>query len=205
MSFRQLNPFHDDHPNRDDLQAYLDQVLEQPANKVLEDHIETCSSCQDEIGRLESLIQRLETLPDIPINRDFSASVKELIKDNQQVPKGLTWTLLIEGVAAGVVLGLIIPAIQTSVWTPSFLEIQNGLQASINILLTQIASNWIFWWAKIQLDFTQILKSLNPTFILPWGLPSPWILILVGVGAGFLTNFILLRSSYQFRNNGTNR
>ena len=204
MSINQLLPFHDDHPNHDDLQAYIDQVLEQPVNKIMEDHLKTCSACQDEIGRLESVILQLETLPEIPINRDYSTSVKKMIQGNKQVPRGLTWTLLIEGVAAGVVLGLIIPAIQASVWTPRFLEIQHEFRAAINIFLTQFASNWIFWWEKIQFDFTQISKSLNTSVILPWGLPSPWILIMVGVGAGILTNIILLRSSFQFRNNGTN-
>ena len=205
MSFNQLLPFHDDHPNRDDLQAYLDQVLEQSANNVLEDHIKTCSSCQDDVRRLESLILRLETLPDIPISRDYSNSVKKIILEKRQAPRGLTWTLLVEGIAAGVVLGLIIPAIQASIWTPRLLEIQHELRAAINIFLTQIASNWIFWWAKIQLDFTQITRPLNQALILPWGLPSPWILILIGVGAGLLTNFILLRSSFQFRKNEINR
>ena len=35
MSINQLLPFLDDHPNRDDLQAYIDQVLEQPAKKIM--------------------------------------------------------------------------------------------------------------------------------------------------------------------------
>jgi len=204
MSNQPQNTFQDGHPQLDDLHAYLDQELDKLAIDELENHLASCSTCQKQVDRLKTLTLRINSLPEIQMDKDFSTTIKNRIRDKQQVPRGITWTLLVEGVAAGVVLGLIIPAIQVSIWPPRLMKIQHELQAAINIFMTQIASNWIYWWTKTQFDFTQVFESLNPSIILPQGFPSPWILILVGVGAGLLTNFILLRSSFQFRNNGTN-
>ncbi len=204
MSFKQTLPFRDGHPIRDDLQAYLDLELDQQVTLELENHLSSCTACQNEIRRLESLVTRLETLPDIPITNDYSGRILANIKEIQRVPTGLTWTLLVEGIAAGVVLGLLIPAIKSSVWTPRLLEIQLEVRAAINIFLTQVASSWILWWAKLQLDFTQIIKSLSSPISLTGSFPSSWILILVGAGAGLFTNLILLNSRFQYRKKESN-
>jgi hypothetical protein len=188
------------HPSQDELQAYLDQELETHASQYIEEHLKICSSCQVELYQLNNLISRLESLEEFRINVDLSSSILAKIQDEEQVPLGLTWTLLVEGIAAGLVIGLLIPVIRSTVWIPKLIDTQSEVRAAINIFMTQLASNWVVWWAKLQLIISQILEGSKRPISLPDFWPSPWILILIGVGAGLFVNYFLLRNSIHIQN-----
>jgi hypothetical protein len=191
---------HMEHPAQDDLQAYLDGELDPITSEEVQDHLKTCSSCQSEMAWLESLIVRLESLGDVALERDLSPVILSNIQHQDKVPQGLTWTLIAEGIAAGVVLGLLIPAIRSTLWIPRLIDTQLELRAAINIFLTQLVSNWMVWWAQLQFSFSRVMTQFRGPLTLPEFWPSPWVLILMGAGAGLLVNFILLRNSYQITN-----
>ena len=189
-----------DHPSPDKLQAFLDGELEEQDSDLVSEHLKTCTSCQKELSRLDSLVTRLEALEEFTFEIDLSSKVLATIQHQDQVPRGLTWTLLAEGIAAGVVIGLLIPAIQSEFWIPRLIDAQGEVRAAVNIFLTQLASSWMFWWAQMQFDLSQMVGQISGQLTLPRIWPSPWILILAGAGAGLLLNFILLRNSIQARN-----
>ena len=189
-----------EHPSPDELQAYLDGELELHASEKMTEHLKTCEACQSELSLLDSLIARLESLEELPLEKDLSLAILGKIQQRRQIPQGLTWTLLVEGIAAGVVIGLLIPVIRSTVWIPRLIDTQLEVRAAINIFMTQFASNWTFWWAQLQFDFSQIIGQISGPISLPKFWPSPWILVLAGVGVGLLGNFILLRNSIQARN-----
>ena len=190
-----------EHPSPDELQAYLDGELDQAAEQGFSDHLSSCSSCQEELARLESIIQRLEALPEFISEMDFSNEVLARIQETRRVSRGLTWTLVAEGIAAGAVLGFLIPAIRTAAWLPSLIVTRLEVQTGIRVFLTQMASNWVLWWAKLQFSLSHLLRSLVLPKSFTGILPPVWILILVVAGGGLLVNFILLSSNPSVQNN----
>ena len=183
----------------DQLQAYLDQALDPPIRKQVEEHLDACSTCREELTRFENLVTRLERLPEVSTQKDFSLGVLTQLRVNKKPSQGLTWALLIEVIAAAVVLGLTIPAFQGAFWIPKILDAQLEIRAAINIFLTQLASSWMLRWAQMQINLTQLTKSFQTLNILPSTIASSWILILAAAAVGILANYFLLRSNTQIR------
>jgi hypothetical protein len=200
MGNSKTNPLNDPHPKRDTLQAYLDQALVPSSSRDLEEHLESCPACREEITSLEKMIIRLETLPEIPLPKDFSPGVLEMIRDQKQLSRGVTWTLVIEAIAAGVILGLIIPALQFSPWIPRLLTTQLEIRAGLNIFLTQLFSSWMRWWAQLKFSLNHLVESFRVPLEIPAALPAPWIWILFAAGLGVLINGLLLKTNFSLWN-----
>jgi hypothetical protein len=183
------------HISIDKLQAYLDQELDQAGLQDVEIHLSFCSSCREELSRLERVFARLESLPSLVLEKDLSTSVLTQLQDEKKLSLGITWTLVLEALGAGIVIGLLIPAFRAAAWLPQLVDTQTEIQAAINIFLTQLASTWLVWWSRLQLNLEQTAKSLLSTTYFPSGEFSPWILILAAAVIGLLANYIMLRSN----------
>lgn len=183
------------HISADKLQAYLDQELDQTGLQNVNLHLDQCPACREELSRLESVFARLESMPSLELEKDISISVLDQLRAETKLSLGITWTLVLEALGAGTVIGLLIPAFQAATWLPLLVDTQTEIQAVINIFLNQLASTWLVWWAGLRLNIEQTTKSLFSTRYFPSGEFSPWILILVAAGIGLLANYILLRSN----------
>jgi len=177
------------------LQAYLDGDLDQAGLQELELHLDKCLSCQKELSRIEAVFRKLESLPALELEHDLSISVLAQLREEKKLSLSITWTLVLEAIGAGTVIGLLIPAFRATSWLPQLLNTQTEIQAGVNIFLAQLASSWLVWWAGLQINIEQTTKSLFSTRYFPSGEFSPWILILAAVGIGILANYILLRSN----------
>ena len=181
------------HPDPDQLQALIDQALDDPAALAIQDHLDGCPACREELTRLNIVITRLEDLPEFSFTKDISSIVLEKLQDSKKLSSGLTWTLVIEALAAGAVIGALIPVIEAAAWLPQVLNTRQEILAAVNIFLTQLASSWLVWWVQLQLNLKVFLVATQIQFNLPAALPSPWILILVAGVLVIFTNFFLLR------------
>jgi len=180
------------HPDLDQFQALIDQVLDEPAALVIQDHLDGCPACREELARLDTLITRLENLPEFSLTKDLSSMVLVNLRKNKKVTSGLTRALVIESLAAGAVIGALIPAIQAAAWLPQVLNTPQEILVAVNIFLTQLASSWLVWWAQLQLNLKVFLDPTQIQFNLPAALPSPWILILAAGVLGIFANYFLL-------------
>ena len=124
----------------------------------------------------------------------------ERIRESEKFSIGITWTVVIEAIVAGLVLGLIIPAIRSAIWVPRLVDTQHKIQATISIYLAQLVSSWMQWWAEFQLTLTQLPDLFSGSYISSPILPSPWLLISLGGGIGILANIFLIRSNFQVLN-----
>jgi len=181
------------HPDLDQFQALIDQVLDEPAALVIQDHLDGCPACREELARLDTLITRLENLPEFSLTKDLSSMVLVNLRKNKKVTSGLTRALVIESLAAGAVIGALIPAIQAAAWLPQVLNTPQEILVAVNIFLTQLASSWLVWWAQLQLNLKVFLDPTQIHFNLPAALPPPWILILAAGVLGIFANYFLLR------------
>ncbi len=182
------------HISTNQIQAYLDQGLDQTEHQEVEFHLDQCPACREELSRLANLFARLENLPPLELEKDLSLPVLAQLREKSKLSLGITWVLVLEALGAGTVISLLIPAIRAAAWLPILADTKVKIQAAINIYLTQLASSWLVWWTGLRMNIEQTSKSLFSTMYFPSVEFSPWILILAAGGIGLLTNYILLRS-----------
>ena len=175
------------------LQAFLDQELSSADQRDVKKHLETCKKCQEAYQSLDKTVQQLTALPEFNLEVDLGAQVIAQLKTEEEIPRGITWTLILEAIGAGTVIGLLIPALRAAAWLPELLDTQNEIQAAINIFFTQLASSWLVWWAGIQMQLDKLTESFFSGGNLPVLEFSPWILILAAGGIGILINYLFLR------------
>ncbi len=72
----------------DQLQAYLDQSLDQDVYQEIESHLDQCSACRDQFSSLETVITKLDNLPDIELEKDFSMSVITQLSEESKFSPG---------------------------------------------------------------------------------------------------------------------
>ncbi|MFN2281358.1 MAG: anti-sigma factor family protein [Anaerolineales bacterium] len=181
------------HIDLDQLWAYLDGVLDPSQAEMIQAHLAECPLCQAEFDRLEKLTLRLENLPEVGLTKDLSGLVVSQLKAERALSPAITWTLVAEALAAGTVIGVLIPVIRAAGWLPRLQEIQLSLGAAVNVFLTQLASSWLVWWAGLKVQLNQLIISFNPLESLPLGALSPWTLIGTAGGLVILLNALLLR------------
>lgn len=182
------------HISTDQIQNYLDQGLDQTELQEVKIHLDQCPACREEFSRLEIIFARLENLPPLELEKDLSLAVLAQLREETKLSLGITWTLVLEALGAGTVIGLLIPAIRAAAWLPVLADTKTEIQVAINIFLTQLASNWLVWWAGLRINIEHTAKSLFSTIYFPSVEFSPWILILAAGGIGLVANYILLRS-----------
>ncbi len=72
----------------DQLQAYLDQGLDQDEYQEIESHLDQCSACRDKFSSLEMIITKLENLPDIELEKDFTIPVLTQLREESKILPG---------------------------------------------------------------------------------------------------------------------
>jgi anti-sigma factor RsiW len=181
------------HPEPDQLQAYFDQELDQESTRFIQQHLENCQLCQKELNRLNLIVSRLETLPEILPEVNLSGEVLNQLQTHKQFSRGITWTLVLEALAAGIVIGFVIPVVKAAAWLPKVMNTPTELLTAVNIFLTQLVSTWMVWAAQVQLTITEFLNPQQIQIIFPSQLPSPWIIILITGSLAAIINYLLLR------------
>jgi hypothetical protein len=195
---------HLSHPDSDQLQAYFDQELDFETTGSIKEHLEVCKLCQAEINKLQLVVSRLEDLPEIVPEINISGNVLIQLKSRKQLSRGLTWTMVLEALAAGIVIGFMIPVVNAAAWLPRVMNTPAELLTAVNIFLTQLASTWMVWAAQVQLSIKELISPQNIEFILPAQLPSPWIIILITGSLAAIINYLLLRFN-PIRNGNQNQ
>jgi anti-sigma factor RsiW len=189
------------HLSEEKLQAMLDNALDPTELQEIEAHIQECSTCHQRLDRAQRLSHRLQDLPQFTLSRDLSQLVVSQLREERQLSRGVTWTLVFEALAVGAVIGLLIPTLQAAGWLPRLLNTRQEILAAVNIFFTQLASTWLVWGAELRLQISQLLQEILPLTNQTLAPISPWILIGTAGGLGMIINYLLLgRHSYPGRN-----
>ncbi len=183
------------HLSEDQLQAYLDGVLDPGLDEQIQNHLAECMSCRERLEGLENLSYRLESLPDLELSRDLSNLVVSRLQKERSLAPALTWTLIIESLSIVAVLTALIPVLQSAGWLPRLLNIGKELGTGLRVFLSQLASSWLVWWIELQLQVRVFGETLLPHGSLARLAFSPWILIGAAGGLGILINYLLLRQN----------
>ena len=183
------------HLSRDQIQSFLDQNQDRSDSDSLQRHLESCPACQEKFEKELDLVLTIEELPEIPLGKDLSSPILAELRKQNQTKRGVTWIIVAEDLAAGLIISALIPVFNFASWLPIVTSTRQEIMVSINIFLTQLASTWIYWWSELQLDIRGLLNPLQSQANSLIQLPSPWILILAAGCIGILVNYLLLRNN----------
>ena len=99
------------------LNEYVDNALSDKQRADVETHLQQCADCQAELAALEQLFLTLENSVDVPLTVDVAAAVAAQIEQEKAVGSE-RWSvnsgllLVLESVAAGILLFLLWPTVQ---------------------------------------------------------------------------------------------
>lgn len=82
-----MSDIHDKHPNEELLQAFLDGDVPKRERRRIEEHVESCARCSDELAHWRGLFEGLDALPMHRPSADFEARVMAGV----QVPDEMPW------------------------------------------------------------------------------------------------------------------
>jgi len=188
-----------EHPETNALQSYLDRTLEPAQRTQIQHHLDSCPVCREQLMRLERLYIRLEGLPELPLQRDFSRPVLQQIESEKQVSLQLTWTALLQAVIAGIVLGLALPFLRGMSWLSQLSSFQPDMGSLLSPFLSGLAADWLGWGLDLQETGRDFLVSL--TADPPAGLTAdqlwPWMLLVVLVAIAANSLLLSDRSGIQ--------
>lgn len=126
---------------RESLSGWIDGELSEKASRAVKEHVESCTACRNEAGRLVALRSALKPAmapPDVSDGEWNQIALAALSRHSERVG----WVLLLPGLAAIVVGGLV--ALFSDPDVPSWLRLSLGAAtAGVTFLtLSAIADRW---------------------------------------------------------------
>ncbi|NIM96344.1 MAG: hypothetical protein GTO18_21815 [Anaerolineales bacterium] len=187
-----------EHPDERVLHEYLDGELDPNLREKLDTHLVSCSECSERLDNLSVLFQRLESVPELPLERDLTPSVERAIRSNQQrqgllVPRAVGWVIIAQSMAAALIVALLWPFLSEGVSTifgnlstppaliaswNTILELEHVLASVVDSLIRSIPDG-----LEGHAQFPSI--SLSST--------SLWVLVGIGALLWLIGNGLLLR------------
>ncbi len=187
------------HPDSDLLQAFLDQSLASGEYEAMENHVASCPSCSQQLMRLKMVGDQLALLPEIPLGKDFSGAIIRQLESEKQLSQGLTWTMVLQAVTAGVILGLVLPVLRFSFSLPGLVLERPDLITEWKIWMASLAGEWIQVWAAIQGSVLQAWSALSSGSSAAESTAALWGLIVLSGLLSFTVNRLLLKNNHDLR------
>ena len=164
------------------LNEYLDNALAPSARADVDAHIAVCVACAAELASLRSLFAAIESLPEVPLQRDLTfdvlAGIPSVRASASSLPRVVRWALLLQALVVVVSLALAWPLLDLS-------DLQVPIAPPDWSALARFMDSWRSWLAAFALpDFTKSF-SLHldpPALLLTLTLVSACLLWLVGNG-----------------------
>ncbi len=96
------------------INEYLDSALEPVRRAEVESHVAVCPDCAARLAELRALFAALESLPDVPLERDLSSAVMELIRRAKLaaqpvLPSKLRLAIAVQALAALALISIALP------------------------------------------------------------------------------------------------
>ena len=157
-----------DHFTEDQLNEYLDDTLEVPAQARLSAHLLECADCRARLAALQTVFEVLAALPEEKPGRDLAPSILQGLPHNRS---GLGWKLMF-AFQAGISLGLLL------LFAPIGLRSTAGI---LQRLIGQIIRLEIRLPAPINLHFSPPIVLLPHPLSLPAHLPQVHVTLPVAI------------------------
>ncbi|MFN8444712.1 MAG: zf-HC2 domain-containing protein [Caldilineaceae bacterium] len=81
------------HIDEIELHEYLDGQVAESRRRAIEQHLQTCPTCSEQLAELCSLFAMIQSVPEVALERDLSSAVVASIQSDGQESPGWTWWL----------------------------------------------------------------------------------------------------------------
>jgi anti-sigma factor RsiW len=99
-----------DHLDDDTLNEYLDSALDPARRTEVETHLAACADCAVKLENLRALFAAIESVPDVPLERDLSSAVITALRGSGLHPRPMLRLIFAaQALAALILLGLAAP------------------------------------------------------------------------------------------------
>ena len=183
------------HPDITSLHEYLDDAIDPVGRNEVESHIADCSQCSEKLQELRELFYSLESLPDLPLERDLAHAVVTAIRPRLRFSRDYIFSIAAQSLVFGLLLIIVWPSIS--------IEISELVVSITNIHLPAGAIenliNVLRQWSTVLDNTTEIVSrglvalGKPPTF--SWPLLDGWLIIGATVIIWLAGNGLLLRGS----------
>jgi anti-sigma factor RsiW len=189
-----------EHLTDNTLNEYLDSALAPARREDVERHLAACRECALRLERIRGLFVRLDSLPDLPLERDLSPGVLTRIRSDpsRPAPRARAWRLGLlfaaQALLALLLLALGVPFVVRWLQLPDLAQVSADLASTWSGLTTSALEEWNALVAGLIRLLT--LPAALPDLSLP-AVPAAG-LALALVAAGFLWlvgNGVLLRAA----------
>ena len=169
------------------LNEYLDQTLPADQQRVVAEHLDTCSDCRAELAELQRLFTNLAAMPEVSLPSDLSVTVVATLAEQSSARVRLPWWLMAVQVVTACLLFVLVWPILLRRLEPLWMVFQS---AQVVTWLTRGVGDWTPSVPTVStIDLWQVIgqmaawSTIEPTF----GLPSLsliwWGVLLAAVGA----------------------
>ena len=133
------------HLTENQLNEYLDQMLDDSVRQYAENHLAICDQCRSRLEELAMLFSTLADLPDLPLTRDLTPNVLAHLPKEQKIP---------------------------TLWKNPVLVVQLMLSiilfAASMPLLSRLGQQIAGWWSEITLPQLQFPSLAEMMHLLAW-------------------------------------
>ncbi len=168
-----------DHFTEDQLNEYLDDTLEVPAQARLSAHLSECADCRARLAALQTVFEVLAALPDEKPERDLAPSILQNLPNSRS---GLGWKLVF-AFQSGVSLGLLL------LYAPIGVRSTAGI---LQRLIGQVIRLEIRLPAPIDLHFSPPILLLPHAFSLAGHVPQIHVTLPVGITQSNIPIWLIL-------------
>lgn len=193
------------HLNDDQLNQYLDGVLDPGQVAGLEAHLAGCGDCQSRLTDLQALFSALEALPEAPLGRDLTPQVMAALQPPPIPWRAGRWVAAFQVATAVAVLLISWPLLQSLVPPATTLQFQQALADWLNQTLAGLAAGLEAWRLAVTAWVQQALALARPSAYIPGFAANlwPWLAalgLLWLLGNGLLLGPVRQRSSNGYPN-----
>lgn len=107
-----------EHPRPEELQLYIDRRLHDSARRLIDEHLERCAPCSEQVGSLRQLLEGLDSFAELSLPADFASDLAEEVAPSERLHVAPARRSLLVQVAICLIIMLTAGALLTIVDTP---------------------------------------------------------------------------------------
>ncbi|MFP3854928.1 MAG: anti-sigma factor family protein [Anaerolineales bacterium] len=186
-----------EHFSDEEFYEYLDGELVEMDARRLRVHIKECAQCRQQLAQAEQLFARVESLPELALERDLAPEILQEIEAQEGMSRSLPWWIAAEALAALAVL------VGWLIGQPSLSPGLRQAAEALNLFLLWNQWAWpqrtdlLQWFTALPDQVAELFLRMDPSRLWKLDLALPWaVIITVLIVLWLLGNSLLLADQY---------
>lgn len=186
---------HMKHITEEQLNDYLDNLLDEPTRHSIQAHLSLCAECHSRLDEIEGVFAKLESLSDIPMPRDLTPLIMAYLPGREPAPVWTRGFAAQSGIVAGFLFWVAVQAIPF-VRLPSLPPLEMPIPEIEALIARLLALQFKFYpFNPPDFDFDlPVVQFYTPAIHLPISTSYLVTLVMLALLLWVIGNVILLRN-----------